>query len=83
MLNQRKVTVSCLFVYAGFILGIGLLALAQFLKADDISRWGIAVLCITCTYSIHRSMGVREERLRQAFEQGREHERSQDLAAVR
>lgn len=83
MLNQRKVSVSCLLVYTGFILGFSLLAAAQLVGDDDLARWGIAVLCVTCTYTIHRSITARDERLRQAFEHGRAHEQAQNVAALR
>lgn len=83
MLSQRSITLSSLFAYSSFILGFGLLALAQLLGSDDLARWGIAGICVACTYSIHRSMAARDDRLRQAFEYGREHERTQNLAAVR
>lgn len=83
MRNQRKVSVSCLLIYTGFTLAVALLATAELLGTDDLARWGIAVLCITCTYTIHRSVTARDERLRQAFEHGREVERAQNLTAVR
>lgn len=83
MFAQRTIAFGCLFVWVGLALGVSLLALATFLDQDDMGRWAIAVLAVSCTYSIHRSIDARDERLRAAFDLGREHERSQGLSAVR
>lgn len=81
MLNH-EVSVGCLTTYVGFLLGIGLLTLSALLDADHLIRWGIAVLCLTSTYSLHRALSAHDDRLLQAFQVGRDYERS-TLTAVR
>lgn len=83
MLSQRSISVSCLIVWIGISLGLGLLVLAQITNHDDFARWGIVIICLACTYSVHRRLDVRDARVRDAFEMGREHERTRDLSAVR
>jgi hypothetical protein len=82
MLNSRVITVGCLIVWTGIGLGLILLTLAQLLGTDDLSRWGIVCVCLACTYSVHRQLAIRDDRMRQAFETGRDYERGQ-LSSVR
>lgn len=83
MYTQREICIGALLVYSGFILGFGLLALATIFNSGDMGRWAIAVLAISCTYSIHRAMAKGEERQRIAFDMGRRYEQKHDLTAVR
>lgn len=83
MYTQREICIGALLVYSGFILGFGLLALATIFSSGDMGRWAIAVLAISCTYSIHRAMDAHDRRMRDAFNMGREYEQSRDLTAVR
>jgi hypothetical protein len=84
MLNNRAISLGCLLVWVGIILGLGLLTLAQILRVRDLAGWGIAALCLACTYSVNRQMARREERLREVFNLGRNVERRErELTAVR
>lgn len=83
MLDQHEISVGCLTTYAGFILGIGLLVLTAVLGDDDLGRWGVSVLVLACTYSLHRSISVKIGRMQDGFEMGRDYERTQRLTSIR
>lgn len=81
MLDKHEISVGCLTTYVGFILGLALLTVGQFSSAAA-GRWGIAVLCLACTYSVHRSLASLCARMRDSFEMGREYERTRGLTSL-
>lgn len=70
MLYKREISIGLLITTFGFILGFGLLASTSIPNMHDIGRWGTAVLMVTCTYTVHRSMAARDELLTAAYKLG-------------
>lgn len=81
MLDKHQISGGCLATYLGYILGLGMVALAQFSSAD-VGRLGIATLALVCTYSIHRSMAAHCDMAKAAFNAGREYEQLHGLTSI-
>lgn len=83
MLNsQSQISLSCLLTWIGFALGFGLLIASEAASADNLGRWGLVALGLTCTFTIHRSLVVRDSLLKAVYEHGRENERKRDLTLI-
>lgn len=69
-----------LLIITGGIIGLAFLTYGQMTDTGELGRWGIAALCVTCTYSLHQRLTLRDCRLAEAFRLGQMDERARHQA---
>lgn len=83
MLDQAEINVGRLLFWMGMSIGICLLVANIFMGGNPaLGPMGIAVLMLSCTHAVRRSVVSHDQALRDAFELGRDHERLQSVRSL-